>query len=178
MTIRRIGGTGRRLAGFLAGEKVPEVNFSKHLVVFSRNVTFYNRIGIVKALLRDGVAEILVMQTRSALPIEARVAMALAVISRIGVKYIKAGKDRIPVTEDAHGLASGPLNATYIIEGNEITLQNGRSEVAAERMRCCLATGSPQGISQSATALSSLSMPHVGPMSRWAPRRRLTGVYT
>ena len=147
MTIRRIGGTQRRLAGVQTGREGAGSGFQKHLVVFSRNVTFYNRIGIVKALLRDGVAEILVMETMSAQPIENKVGMALAVIPRPGVKYIKVGKDRIPVTVDMHGLASDPLNATYTIVGQEIHLQNGRSEVAAERMRCCLATGSLHGMS-------------------------------
>jgi len=71
---------------FKPGEKVLEVDFSKHVVVFSRNVTFYNRTAILKVTLKDGVAEILVMETRSALPIEARVAMAMAVIPRAGVK--------------------------------------------------------------------------------------------
>ena len=39
---------------FKPGEKVPEVEFRNYVVVFSRNVTFYNRIGIAKVLLRDG----------------------------------------------------------------------------------------------------------------------------
>jgi hypothetical protein len=93
-------------------------------------VTFYNRIGIVKVLLRGGVAEVLTVETRSAFPIEEKVSMAIAVIPRAGVKYIKAGNVWIPVTRDAHGSASNPLNAIYAIEGNKITLQKGRSEVA------------------------------------------------
>jgi hypothetical protein len=76
---------------FKLGEEAPEVDFRKHLVVFSRNVTLYNQIGIVKALLRDGVAEILTIENRSALPIEDKVAMAMAMIPRAGVKFIVAG---------------------------------------------------------------------------------------
>ena len=117
---------------FKGGEKVPDIDFKDQIVVFSRNVTFYNRIGILKVLLRDGVAEILTMETRSAFPIEDKVGMAIAVIPRAGVKYIKSGDERTPVTEDAHGSASDPLNTTYTIEGEEITLKNGRSEVAIE----------------------------------------------
>ncbi len=151
---------------FKPGEKVLEVDFSKHVVVFSRNVTFYNRIGIVKALLRDGVAEILVMETRSALPIEARVAMAMAVIPRAGVKFIVAGNERIPVEVSNHSTPSDPLNTSYTIEGQEIRMQNGRSEVAAERMWCCLATGSLHRMSQSATGLLSSAMPSAGLVGR------------
>ena len=115
---------------FKPGETLPDINFQDHIVVFSRNVTFYNRMGIVKALLRDGVVEVLTIETRSALPIEGKVAMALAVIPREGVKFIKVGDGRIPVAANEKGLATDPFNATYIIEGNEIPLQNGRFEAA------------------------------------------------
>ena len=114
---------------FKPGEEVPDIDFSVNLVVFSRNVTFYNRISIVKALLRDGIAEILTMETMSAFPIEDKVAMALAIIPRAGINYIEAGNERIPVSTAGPVTASDPLNATYIIEGKEITLHNGRSEV-------------------------------------------------
>ncbi len=112
------------------GEKVPEVDFSEHLVVFARNVTFYNRNAIAQVLLRDNVVEILVRETMSALPIEDRVAMSIAVIPRAGINYIEAGTERIPVTASAHPLASDPLNAVYNIEGQLITLHNGHSERA------------------------------------------------
>ena len=115
---------------FKPGEEIPDIDFSVNLLVFSRNTTFYNRIGIVKALLKDGVAEILTMETMSALPIEDKVAMALAIIPRAGINYIEAGIERIPVSAAVDRRASGPLNSTYIIEGKEITLQNGRFEVA------------------------------------------------
>lgn len=114
---------------FKPGKQPPDINFRDHIVVFARNETFYNRIGITKVLFGDGVAEILTIETRSASPIEDRVGMALAVISRAGVKCIERGKDRISVTANGRGWASDPLNATYIIQGQEVTLQNGRSEV-------------------------------------------------
>jgi hypothetical protein len=80
------------------GENVPEVDFSKNFVVFTRNVDFYNRIYIVKVTVKDDSAEILAAETRSALPIEDRVAMSLAVIPRRGVKFIQAGRERIAVS--------------------------------------------------------------------------------
>jgi hypothetical protein len=84
-------------AAFKPGEAVPAVDFSRHIVVFSRNLHFYNRTSIAKVTLRDGVAEIIAIETLSATPIEAKVAMALAVIPRQGVEYIEAGERRITV---------------------------------------------------------------------------------
>jgi apolipoprotein D and lipocalin family protein len=82
---------------FKPGEEMPEVDFSNCLVVFSRNVSFYNRTSIAKVLLKDGVADFLAVETRSAMPIEDRVGMAMAVIPREGVRFIQAGSERIPV---------------------------------------------------------------------------------
>jgi hypothetical protein len=114
---------------FKPGEKVPEVNFEEHLVVFSRNVSFYNRTSIAKVSLKDGVAEILAIETRSATPIEDKVAMAMAVIPREGVKFIQAGSERIPVASPA--LSGDPLSATYTIEGQEVRLIHGHHEKPA-----------------------------------------------
>ena len=83
---------------FRSGEPVPQVDFSRDLVVFARNVQFYNRTSIFKVILKDGVAEVLAMETMSALPVEDKVAMALAVVPRVGVEFIQAGVRRIPVT--------------------------------------------------------------------------------
>ena len=82
---------------FKPGEKTPEVDFSKNFIVFSRNVDFYNRVSIFKITLKDGAIEILAMETMSALPIEDKVAMALAEIPRAGVESIQAGNQQIPV---------------------------------------------------------------------------------
>jgi hypothetical protein len=104
----------------------------------------------MKVLLRDGVVEILTVETGSAFPIEDKVGIALAVIPRTGVKYIKAGSERIPVTGDSHASDSDPLNTTYIIGGQEIILQNGRSEVAigpnsATKIRTSISGGVIEG---------------------------------
>jgi len=111
------------------GKKTPEVDFSKFLVVFSHNVDFYNRTSIAKVTLNHGVAEVIAIETMSAIPIEDMVAMALAVIPREGVEFIQAGDKRIPVESEQS--ATDPLNATYTIEGREIPLLNGRHEVEA-----------------------------------------------
>jgi hypothetical protein len=111
------------------GATTPEVDFSKFLVVFSRNVDFYNRTSIAKITLEEGVAEVLAIATMSAMPIEEKVAMALAVIPREGVEFIQAGNEQIPVR--AEQSTADPLNATYTIEGRDIPLLNGRREVEA-----------------------------------------------
>jgi len=115
-------------SAFKPGKKVPDVDFREHLVLFARNVKFYNRVGILKVLLKDGVAQVLTMETRSALKIEDNVAMAIAVIPRAGINYMKAGTERIPVTAGGVGPAPDPQNAAYTIDGQVITLHNGRAE--------------------------------------------------
>jgi len=84
-------------AAFKPGEAVPAVDFGKQLVVFHRNVNYYNRTRIIKVTLKEGVADVLAAETMSAIPITDKVAMALAVIPRAGVKSIQAGTVRIPV---------------------------------------------------------------------------------
>jgi hypothetical protein len=111
---------------FKPSEKAPEVDFSTHLVLFCRNVEFYNRTSIAKVTLMDGVAEVIAIETLSAIPIEDKVAMALAVIPREGLRFIQAGEERIPVA--AKESAADPVNCTYIIEGQRVRLVNGRSE--------------------------------------------------
>lgn len=75
------------------------MNFGKNLVVFRRNVDFYNRTRIFKVTLRNG-ADVLAMETMSAIPIADKVAMAMAVIPRAGVKFLRAGPVRIPVSTE------------------------------------------------------------------------------
>lgn len=82
---------------FKPGERMPKIDFKKSLVVFSRNMKFYNRIAITKVRLVDGTAEILGVETLTSTPVSDRVAMALAEIPREGVKSVKSGERLIPV---------------------------------------------------------------------------------
>jgi hypothetical protein len=84
---------------FKPGETIPAVDFKRNLVVFSRNVDFYNQTRIFKITLSGSSAEIMAMETMSAMPIEDKVAMAMAVIPRTGVKFIRAGAQQIPVPD-------------------------------------------------------------------------------
>lgn len=79
---------------FLPSEALPEIDFNRELVVFSRNVDFYNRTNIFKVTVTAGVVDILAMETMSARPIEAQVAMALAVVARDGIKAIRIDETR------------------------------------------------------------------------------------
>jgi hypothetical protein len=74
---------------FKPAEALPDIDFAKNLVVYSRNVDFYNRTNILKVTLSAGVVEILAMETMSARPVEAQAALALAVVPRAGVKAIR-----------------------------------------------------------------------------------------
>ncbi len=82
---------------FQAGEPIPVVDFEEQVVVFVRNTQFYNRVAIGKATMTDGELAVLAMETLSARPIEDKVAMALAVVSRAGLKSIQSGPSSIPL---------------------------------------------------------------------------------
>ena len=110
-------------------EEVPDVDFGRNLVVFSRNVVFYNQTSILKVALKEGIAEILAMETMSARPIEDKAAMALAEIPRAGVRFLQSGGERIPVLRN--GSAADPRNATYMVDGRQVSLNDGRCETEA-----------------------------------------------
>ena len=84
-------------SAFKPGEAVPALDFGKHVVVFHRNVDFYNRTRIFRVTLKDGVADVLAMETMSAIPITDKVAMAMAVIPRANIKSLRSGSASIPV---------------------------------------------------------------------------------
>ena len=81
---------------FKPGEAVPEIDFKANLVLFARNTHFYNRIRIGKVSVTNGVAEVLAMETMSAMPIEDKVAMSLVVIPRRGITAIRAAMGPYP----------------------------------------------------------------------------------
>ena len=80
------------------GTALPQVDFNKNLVVFVRNVKLYHPTLVEKVTLKDGIAEIVAAEPLTpAEPIEDRVALGLAVISREGLKFIHADNEQIPV---------------------------------------------------------------------------------
>jgi hypothetical protein len=76
---------------------LPAVDFSKDFVVFTRNVTFYNRQSILAIKLKDTTAEIIVLETKSTRPVDDKVSMAMAVIPRAGITAIKSGTEIIQI---------------------------------------------------------------------------------
>jgi predicted MPP superfamily phosphohydrolase len=83
---------------FKPGE-VPDIDFKTNLVLFARNTQFYNRIRIGKVNVTNGVAEVLAMETMSAMPIEDKVAMSLVVIARQGITGIQSGDEIIQINK-------------------------------------------------------------------------------
>ncbi len=98
-----------------------ELDFDQNIVIFVRNVTFFNRMRILKVTLTDGIADIVTMETSSALPIEEHVAIALVEIPKRGILAIRTGAHLTPMQLD-------PSNIAYRIEGKDVHLINGRSE--------------------------------------------------
>jgi len=84
---------------FKPGEAVPEIDFKVNLVLFARNTQFFNRISIGKVKVTNGVAEVLAMETMSAMPIEDKVAMSLVMVSRREITAIQTGDKNIPINK-------------------------------------------------------------------------------
>jgi hypothetical protein len=82
---------------FNPGQKAPAVDFSEQLVLFARNTVYFNRTRIVRVTLEKGVAEIVAIETLSAMPIEDIVAMSLAVVPREGVHFVLVGDEHVAV---------------------------------------------------------------------------------
>ena len=79
---------------------VPEVDFADNIVVYYRNITYYNRTSIFKLNLQQGILEILARETLSAMPIDDKVAVSLVVIPAKDIHFIKTGEQKIPVKYD------------------------------------------------------------------------------
>jgi hypothetical protein len=84
---------------FKPGANAPDVDFAVDLVLFARNAQFYNKTSIAAVKLKDGIVDVVAIETMSSQPIEDEVAFAMVVISREGVTSLKAGDKllRIPV---------------------------------------------------------------------------------
>jgi acid phosphatase (class A) len=84
---------------FKPGEAIPDIDFKTNLVLFARNTQFYNRIRIGKVNMTNGVAEVLAMETMSAMPIEDKVAMSLVVVARQGITGLQSGDKIIQINK-------------------------------------------------------------------------------
>jgi acid phosphatase (class A) len=103
---KTFGGVWR---AFQPAGAVPQIDFTTNLVLFARNTQFYNRIRIGKVNVANGAAEVLAMETMSAMPIEDKVAMSLVVVSHKNIKSIR--------TPDGPIMISGQnVPRTYVYE--------------------------------------------------------------
>jgi hypothetical protein len=84
---------------FKPEEPLPVIDFNSNFVIFAKNTQFYNRIRIGKVKVAKGVAEVLAMETMSAMPIEEKVAMSLVVIARKGITDIRSGDEIIQINK-------------------------------------------------------------------------------
>ena len=84
---------------FKPDDAVPEIDFKANLMLFARNAQFFNRISIGKVNVKNGVAEVLVMKTMSAMPIEDKVAMSLVKVARQGITAIQSGNEIISINK-------------------------------------------------------------------------------
>ncbi len=84
---------------FKPGEAIPDIDFKTNVVLFARNTHFYNRIRIGKVNFTKGVAEVLAMETMSAMPIEDKVAMSMVVIARQGITGLQSGDEIIQINK-------------------------------------------------------------------------------
>lgn len=84
---------------FKPGEPVPDIDFTENLVIYVHNIQYYNHISIGKMILKNGVVEVIAMETLSARPIEDVVAMSMAMSSREGVTGIQSREGIVQVTK-------------------------------------------------------------------------------
>ncbi|MDH3330448.1 MAG: hypothetical protein OEM01_14555 [Desulfobulbaceae bacterium] len=84
---------------FNTGEIVPEIDFKTNLILFARNTQFYNRISIGRVNVKDGAAELLAMETLSAMPIEDKVAISMVLVERRNIKAVRTAEDLVPIAD-------------------------------------------------------------------------------
>lgn len=110
--------------------RMPVVDFKKNIVLFYRNVSFYNKAAMGSVVIKDAGLDVLVRETMTSMPIEDKVFMVLALIPRTEALYLISGKERVPIVpslkrdEDA-------LNLSYTIEGNVVSFKDGLSVMDA-----------------------------------------------
>jgi hypothetical protein len=78
-------------------DPVPDVDFTTRLVLFARNTQFYNRLSIGKVTVTGGIAEVMAPETLSAMPVEDKVALSMAVVDRAGIFAVQSGRVVMPI---------------------------------------------------------------------------------
>jgi hypothetical protein len=82
---------------FRRSSPVPAIDFDKNMVVFVIGERNWRQMFVAKATLKEGTAEIVADGYKSGFFSEDRVPIALAVIPRAGVQFVRVGKNLIAV---------------------------------------------------------------------------------
>jgi len=82
---------------FKKGKKVPEVDFGKNIVVFVSGDRSFKQMFIAKVTLKNHVAEMVADGSTSGSPRAESLAIALAVIPRTGINFVRLGTEQIAV---------------------------------------------------------------------------------
>ena len=109
-------------------EPMPIVDFEKNIVLFYRNLSFYNKAAIGSVLIKDAALDVLVRETMTSMPIEDKVFMVLALIPRTGAIYLNANQEKVFIVPSLKR-DEGALNASYTIEGKVVTFKGGLSVI-------------------------------------------------
>jgi acid phosphatase (class A) len=78
-------------------DPVPDVDFTTRLVLYARNTQFYNRLSIGRVTVTGGIAEVIALETLSAIPVEDKVALSMAVVDRAGIFAVQSGQVVMPI---------------------------------------------------------------------------------
>jgi hypothetical protein len=107
------------------GVSTPPVDFDREIVLFARNTRYLNRLRIGAITLRDGLASVETIETRSAIPIEDECFLAMAVVPRAGLHRADTGTGAVdvpppPRATSAYVQGDGSQGAVYAtIRGKE-----------------------------------------------------------
>lgn len=82
---------------FKPDQPIPEVDFTRSIVIFARNTVYYNAIRIGAVNLEGGTAEVIAMETMSARPIEELVGISFVVVPRSNINRLHSGDTVIDI---------------------------------------------------------------------------------
>lgn len=84
---------------FQPGGTFPIIDFKNNLILFVRNTQFYNRISIGKVQVKNGVAEVLAMETLSAMPVEDKVTISMVLVERRNIRAVRTNEGTLTVPD-------------------------------------------------------------------------------
>jgi hypothetical protein len=70
----------------------PRVDFRTSALLFARNLRYLDHLCIEKVILRNGIASLSTVETKSSIPMEARCHLSIALVSRRGIAKLDTGE--------------------------------------------------------------------------------------